>query len=84
MNAPRRDDARPVDERHDWTHAEVPHEPVARQRRHLLERAGLLEQVRRAGNDLESRLAGKQPLRLLVESEHLRYLWSRRSAASEP
>ena len=45
-------------------------EPAARQIDDLVERAGLLEKVRRARDDFEPLLTGEPLQRLLVELDH--------------
>src|SRR5262245_29584190 len=53
------------------TPGEVRRKPRRRETGDLLERAGLLEQVRRAGNDLEALRRGELCERSAVEGEHL-------------
>src|SRR5262245_57093516 len=46
-------------------------EPISRQLRNALERAGLLEQMRRARHDLDALVARERVERLQVQLEHL-------------
>src|SRR5688572_18526827 len=50
--------------------AEVPREPARGEIRHLVERAGFLEEVRGAGDDFELDMGAHLPHRLSIELDH--------------